>query len=683
MMLEKNVSKLLCLLLFATMTLSCSDADETEEKLQNITLVANKNNLKSDGSETITFSVKGGDKDLTDYAQIVYQEENTPLSGKTFSTNIPGTYTFYATYNGLKSAGIQIKAAPIVLILTADTTAIKSNGKSLVTFSATADEVVVTEEVEFFLVNEDSDKQLESNVFSTKNEGTYEFYCKYREQLSDRITITAIPFILTLTADTSSIKANGNEAVTFTVTADNENITNEAQIYRKDGETTVLLENNTFETTAEGNYEFFAQYQEQTSNTICVEAFISRLFLTADTTKAKTGENITFTAISDDIHDVSSEVTLHISTPDKEFTQKSNVFIPSSFGTYTVYASFEDRVSNTITVEIHPATITLSTDKTAVKSTGVDTATFIVYADGIIFDDANIYIKGETQDQKINDCTFTSNLQGTYTFYAEFAGVRSDCVAIDVNFVNFVKQSCAIGAFSTWCGYSPQMQNPFHQVQSKYPDQIQIISIHNSVSSLNSSDINTNEFILIYNHSEETPFGIMDLDSKLTRKAESIYQTHQHMQYTHPATSSIAVESQKNNSSIDVTLKVKVNETNEYRICAVIVEDSVIKRQITFVNNSKENAVWDENFVHNGVATYIMPGTNLYTGKSLGTIQAGKEVIEKFSIPLHHVVTEKRIVNHDNCRVIAYVLKKEGDKYYINNAASCSINGFVDYKYEE
>lgn len=682
MILEKNILKMLCLLLFAGVITGCDGSDDTD-RLQNITLSADKNNLKSDGNETITFSVKGHDKDVTHQAQIIYKEENTPLSGYRFSTNISGTYTFYATYEGIKSTDIQIHAMPIVLILTADTTCIKANGKSTVTFSATADGETITDRIELFLVNEASDILLENNVFNTEQEGSYELYCKYNDQISNKITITAIPFILQLKADTSSIKANGNESVTFAVTADDENITAEGKIYRKDGDQAIPLESNTFATTQEGNYEFFAQYRNQTSNSVWVEAIVSKLSLTADATSIKTGESVTFTAISDNENNVSADIDLHITVGDKKETLKGNVFTPSSFGTYTVYASFEGRTSNSINIEVSPATITLSADQTTLKSTGADAAVFTVYVDGIVYENADIYMKGETKDTKIENSRFVSNLQGTYAFYAQFEDLQSEEIRITVNFVNFVKQSCAIGVFATWCGYSPSMINVFHEVQNAYPDKIQIVSVHRSSSLLGSSDFNAEEYILLYNQSEEVPFGLMDLDYKLLRNVTSIYNSYQHMQYTHPVKSGIAIESKITDGSIDVKLKVKVNETNEYRICAMIVEDNIVKRQNINTGSSSDDYIRDETFVHNSVATYIMPGTNLYTGRSLGTVQAGNEVLESFSIPTDKVVTNSRTVNHANCRVVAYVLMKEGNQFYINNVTTCSINGSVDYKYRE
>ncbi|MDR2914727.1 MAG: Omp28-related outer membrane protein [Tannerella sp.] len=684
MILEKSILRLFCLLLLAGINASCSESENTE-KPSSIILSADKNNLKSDGNEVVTFSISADGKDISTTARLFYKaEDNTSfeLYGKTFSTNIAGTYSFFATYESLISSEVEVNAMPIILIFSADTTIIKANGSSRTTFSVTADGENVTNKVEFFRKSEEADILLENNTFTTDQEGSYEFYCKYNDHISNTITITAVPFLLTLKADATSIKANGKEQVRFSVTADDNDITSEAKIYRKEGDNNILLENNTFETTKEGNYEFFAQYQKQTSNPVSIEAIISRLTLTSDKTTLKTGENITFSAISDDINDVSSQITLHVAYGDKEESLTGNTYTPSEFGTYTIFATYDDRKSNTIEIAVSPANVTLSADKTSLKSTGADIATFTVYADGKVIDDADIYMKGETESTKINDPKFSSSVQGTYSFYAQYAGTKSEDIYLSVYFVNFAKISCAMGVVATWCGYSPEMINAFHQILNACPDQIQPISIHRSTSLLGSSDINSEEFMEKYG-TTGTPFGVMDYDDILSRTYASIYKSYQAMKQSHPVKSGIAITSLINDTSIDVKLRVKVNETNEYSVGAIIVEDGIVKRQIIYHNDSKDNSDWIEDFVHNSVATYIMPGTNLYTGKSLGTIQPGNEVSESFSISLNKVVTDKRTVNHSNCRVVAYIIKKEGDNYYIDNAATCPVNGSVDFKYEE
>ena len=679
MTLEKNILLLICLLLTAIST-GCSEPNEVE-KPQSITLSVDKNNFKSNGNESVSFIVFANGKDITSSCKIIFKEDNTPLSGNTFSTNIPGTYTFYATFEGLSSSDVQVNAMPIVLILEADTSSIITNGKSVVTFSATADGENVTGNIEVFYKSGETETHIEGNTFTTDQEGSYEFYCKYNEQTSNTIIISAIPFTLSLNADKTSIKANGREFVNFTVTANNEDVTSEAIIYYKDGEDLIQLENNTFATIMEGEYEFFAQYQKQTSGNVSIEAIISRLTLSTDKSTTKTGENISFSAISDDIDDVSTGITLHITCGENKETIEGKIFTPQIFGTYFIYASYEGRISNTIEVDIYPAIVSLSADKANIKSTGVDYVTFTVVADGKQVNDADIFLKGEQNDVKITDNKFSSNNQGTFSFYAQFKNTKSELIGINVLFAKFFKQSCAMSAVATWCGYSPQMINAFHDVHRLYSEQINIVSIHRSTSDLGSSDINCEEFIEHFYGA--TPFGIIDFEEKLSRDAEAIRQSHYYMKFMHPVTSGIAITSNKDDKNINITLNIKVSEANEYSVCAIIVEDNIKKEQVIYLNNSQNNAIHDRDFIHHGVATYIMPNTNPITGKSLGTLQPGSEVSETFSIPLNKIISRYRTVNLSNCRVVAYVMKREYDNLYINNSTSCPINGSVDYKYEE
>ena len=683
MLSEKNFLRLLCVLLLGIIATGCSGSDEKEEIPTSIVLSVDKNNLKSDGVESVTFSVKANNKDITNSAVIIYIEENTPLSGKNFSTNIPGTYTFFATFENLSSSNVEINAMPIFLILTADTTIIKNNGKSSATFSATADGSDVTDNIEIFLINEDTEILLEEKMFTTYQEGSYTFYCKYNNHISNNIIITAEQYSLTLRASASSINANGIETVALTVFADNDDITNEAIIYRKDGDNQILLEGNTFETSQEGDYEFFAQYQNQTSNTVNVKATIPKLLLTSDKTIAKTGEEITFTSILDETNNISSEATLHITFNNNNETIKGNVFKPVSFGTYYVLATYEDKISNTIQLEISPANITLLVDKNTLKSRNADFATFTVYADGKEINDANIFLKKETQDILINGNTFSSNVTGSFSFYAQYAGTKSDLTEIIVQFVNFAKVSCAMEVVATWCGYSPHMINAFHQVHKYHSDQINIVSIHRSNSYLGSSDIDSDEIMKKF-QATGTPFGIVDLEEEpYTRSVGAILDARRITSYRHLATSGIAITSQRKDNNINVTLKIKVNETNQYNVCAIIVEDNIVKQQVVYVNNSKDNVLNDEHFVHHSVATYIMPNANLITGKPLGLLQEGSEITETFSISLDKSVTKDRIINYSNCRVIAYVLKTEDGTLYFNNSATCPVNGSVDFRYEE
>ena len=682
MKLNNFLKKLLLLLPIAAIYTGCAESEE-KVKPTAIELAVDKDYLKSDGNEKVTFSVKADGKDISADARLFYKSTNLtplPLSGRTFSTNISGDYVFYATYEGLTTQEVKIHAVPFVLIFSADVTSIKADRKNAVTFTVMADGENVSTKADIFLKNSDSDIRLENNTFFTDKASEYEFYCIYKDVSSNPLIITALPFVLTLKADATSFKANGKETITFTVLSDNENITSEAKIYCKNEDDEKLLEKNTFETTREGAYQFYARYLNQQSNTIAIEALVSRLTLSSDKKIAKTGETITFNAISDDVYDVSADITLHIIHNEQEVTQKGNVFIPSASGAYTIYASYDKKESNTIPLTVSPAKVELAIDKTAILSNGVDCVTFTVYADDMPVDDAAIYLIGNP-DVKIQDKQFSSNIHGDYAFYAQYGETKSEIKTVRVYFVNFTKQSCIFAYVATWCGFSPDMVTVLSQVRNAYPQTIQTICIHRATSQLSSTDVVAETFLDPMGITS-TPYGIMDYSYPIVRSLPHIYQNYQMMKANHPVKAGIAINSQITDNQINVSLKIKVNETNEYRVGAIIVEDNVIKRQVIYPNGNRDNLYWDDNYLHHSVAAYIMPGTTVRQGKSLGTMKPGVEVTETFSIPRNKAIGNNRTVNYANCRVIAYVFIKQGNDFIVNNVTSCPLGGYVDYLYE-
>ena len=690
MNLESIIVKLSCILFLAGIMAGCSEK-EKEKVIETphpevLMLFVDKNLLKSDGNDLVTFAVSADGNDISANAKLYYKTaENTPfeLSGKSFSTNISGTYLFYATYDGLTSQEIQIEAMAAFLMFSADTATVKVNGKSYVTFTLTADGEDVSDKTDIFRKNDDSDILLENNIFVPDEEGTYEFYCNFNGQLSESVTITAVPIVISLSSNESSLKANGKESVSFTVMEEDNDITNEAEIYLKTGDDNILIENHTFNTLQEGHYEFYARYLYQTSNTIDIEAVVSRLTLSADKTDIKFGETITFTAISDDVDDVSNDVTLHITFNDQTTTLNGSAFTPSFNGSFSVYATYDGKESNAVEIKVSPKIVMLTVDKSSLKSTGADIATFTLYVDDTRIDDADIYLVNPGGDIKISNGKFSSNLMGSYSFYALYEDSKSEVVTIDVTFVNFIRQTCAMAFVATWCGFSPEYMECFNQIRSLYSNQIQVILIHRSTSTLASTDIVPEDY-LDANNITYTPYGIIDFREDLVRNVSRIYQAHRNIIQHYPAKSGIAITSQIKDNNMQVTLRIKVNETNEYSVGAIIVEDGVVRRQVVYYNNSHDDYEWKDNFVHYNVATYLMPGASIQSGKHLGLLQAGQEVTESFSIPVDKpVTTAGRVVKNANCRVVAYVFKKEGDNYFINNATTCPINGSVDYKYEQ
>ena len=73
-----------------------------------VELVADKKEIKNDGSDKVTFTVLVDGEDMTAEAEIFNETDNSNLNGNSFSSENAGTYVFSATYNGFKSENLTI-----------------------------------------------------------------------------------------------------------------------------------------------------------------------------------------------------------------------------------------------------------------------------------------------------------------------------------------------------------------------------------------------------------------------------------------------------------------------------------------------------------------------------------------------------------------------------------------------
>jgi thiol-disulfide isomerase/thioredoxin len=109
------------------------------------------------------------------------------------------------------------------------------------------------------------------------------------------VTVIEDPTLLVLSVDKTTIAPNGTDAATFTVTQDKKDVTDKVQICMPSG---MCLMSNTFSTTTEGEYEFYAYFTsdpEKTSNRVTVTAKEGAVF-DASKTLHKNVAFFTFTA---------------------------------------------------------------------------------------------------------------------------------------------------------------------------------------------------------------------------------------------------------------------------------------------------------------------------------------------------------------------------------------------------
>lgn len=345
-----------------------------------ITLSVDKTVISADGKDIATFKVICNDeKDVTNDCRIIFSDSKKELGTTTFSTTEPNSYSFYAAYEDVVSNEISITAievedenedenedeeqieAPIVLSASTDT--ITADGKDIITFTVMQDTVDVTGSVKIF-VNE---KLINSNKYKTYFSGSYTVYAKKNDTIiSNEITFFAKEVgddnndedeetTIELAASKTTIVADGNDKVTFTVTENGKDITSEATIFV--GETELSL--NAFTSTTAGTYTAYAMKDEVKSNeiTITVEKVNEPepekpITLTASTTNitANGSDAVTFTVMQDN-NDVTNQSSIFVNGS----KLNGNKFTTYTSGSYTAYAQKNEVKSNEITITVTDA----------------------------------------------------------------------------------------------------------------------------------------------------------------------------------------------------------------------------------------------------------------------------------------------------------------------------------------
>ena len=390
------------------------------DKTPIITLSVDKSEISADGKDIATFKVISTDKnnnedDVTNNCQIFFADSKKELGATSFSTTEPNAYSFYATYEDAVSENVTVIAievedengneeqieAPIILSASTDT--IIANGEDAITFTVMQDSTNVTNSTEIFV----NDNLIEGNEFKTNVAGSYKVYAKKNDSIvSNEITFFAKEVEnndenddeespITLTASKTKIIADGKDKVTFTVTQDSVEITNETKIFV--GETKLRL--NVFTSKTAGTYIAYAMKGELKSNEITItvenengdenedpeipedpvnpenpenpeqpetpEVPEAPITLTASTTNitANGSDAVTFTVMQEN-NDVTSQASIFVNN------QKlaSNVFTTYSAGTYTAYAKKNEAKSNEIIINVEAAQ---------------DMGRSIVFADGV------------------------------------------------------------------------------------------------------------------------------------------------------------------------------------------------------------------------------------------------------------------------------------------------------------
>lgn len=229
-----------------------------------------------------------------------------------------------------------------------------------------------------------------------------------------------------LTADKSSIVADGADKVTFTATVDGVADAEIMIIALKDNS---ILEENTFTTTTPGTYQFKAVYGNEASDVVEITATEAEKIISLEADKseivADNAETVTFTVKVDgaEVSNVYEIINLNYNAP-----LEGNTFTSDVAGEFKFQAKYDGKwLSNEVTITVNNVPVPehkelkITATPNRIKADGVEEAVFtVMYGEEDVTADAEIY--NTATQEVITSKKFSSTTVGSYTFRARYDG---------------------------------------------------------------------------------------------------------------------------------------------------------------------------------------------------------------------------------------------------------------------
>lgn len=245
--------------------------------------------------------------------------------------------------------------------------------------------------------------------------------------------------VVELKANKTEILNDGIDKVTFSVTVDEEVMTDGYQILNVQDST--AINSDVFSTTIAGSYTFVAIYNDVYSNDIVIEVKeveepeVPVVELKADKTEIINNgvDMVTFTVLAD--NEILTE-GYQILNVENNIAVNDNVFSTTTAGIYTFVATYDNVSSNEVVIEVKAEDIPdpvveLIADKNVIKNNGTDEVTFTVLVDGENLTSESV-IFNVTDNVNLSGNTFSSNEVGSYVFHATYNGFQSGEITIEV-----------------------------------------------------------------------------------------------------------------------------------------------------------------------------------------------------------------------------------------------------------
>lgn len=263
--------------------------------------------------------------------------------------------------------------------------------------------------------------------------------------------------------------------------------------------------------------------------------------------------------------------------------------------------------------------------------------------------------------------TFSTQKPGTYTFAAVYDNRTSPAVNVTVQSASatsdaFYRHVLVMKFTATWCTYCPNMTSALATVEQAYPGRMILMAMHsddayatNEAASLFQSFGCTGLPESVFDYRESSSYSVALLKAKVKRSLTEF-----------PAVCGIALESKVQGGKVIVDATVRFQQTGDYKICCALTEDNI---HAPGTIGSKDG------YYQHVTRVFATPAT----GQDIGNRTQGEEYKQTFEIEADNAWVL------DKCHVVVYVFNKQPGQntvYYVNNAATCPVDGSADFKYE-
>lgn len=307
-----------------------------------------------------------------------------------------------------------------------------------------------------------------------------------------------------------------------------------------------------------------------------------------------------------------------------------------------------------------------------------ESVTFRATLDGELLpkSDVDIILIEESGDEtQLAGATYVPSAVGSYRFKAAY----NDAVSEEELVVTAYNNSQITSTFfprhiihkftATWCANCPAMGESIHEVSEAQPLRVIEVATH-CYELTGASELEVAEgkqLDALFGIGGTYPTIVLDYDvSTKTTSANttSLANAIASNEANYPTVSGVKIASALDGLELSVSVSATVQETNDYRIGVLLVQDNYFFTQYGATSDYKQN------YVLRGYLTDI-------EGDELGALSANSETTRTYTTQVEESALSAE------CRIVAFLYNKTSDgSYVVNNATQCIIGGSVEYLYE-